>query len=162
MHQALLLIWISISRMQLNSTSHSSRSLFDRNLLLCSLGIILNLSASDSPITQDPRLQTHYRSMVATHQFAATWIRFNIAYAASQLACFCASAGPKHHAALHHLMEYLVCYPSFKLEYSKKSCNSMGLNGFCDADWATSDTRHSTTGFIFCYNGAPIQWKTKL
>jgi hypothetical protein len=75
---------------------------------------------------------------------------------------FCASAEPMHHAALHHLMEHLVRYPSFKLEYSKKSCNSMGLDGFCDADWATSDTRRSTTGFIFRYNGAPMQWKTKL
>ena len=120
------------------------------------------LSASDSPITPDPRLQTHYRSMVATLQFAATWVRFDISFAVSQLARFCASAGPTHHAALHHLMEYLVRYPSFKLEYSKKSCNRMGLDGFCDSDWASSDTRRSTTGFIFRYNGAPIQWKTKL
>jgi hypothetical protein len=64
-------------------------------------------------------------------------------------------------AAREH-MEYLVGYPSFKLEYSKKSCNRMGLDGFCDANWATSDTRHFTTGFIFRYIGAPIQWKTKL
>jgi hypothetical protein len=51
-----------------------------------------NLSASDSPITPDPQQQTHYRLMVATLQFAASWVRFNIAYAVSQLARFCASA----------------------------------------------------------------------
>jgi hypothetical protein len=75
-----------------------------------------NLSASDYPITPDPSLQTHYRSMVATLQFAATWVRFDIAYAVSYLVQFCASAGPTHHADLHHLMEYLVRYPSFKLD----------------------------------------------
>jgi hypothetical protein len=42
-----------------------------------------NPSASDSPITPVPRLQTHYRSMVAILQFAATWARFDIAYAVS-------------------------------------------------------------------------------
>jgi hypothetical protein len=118
-----------------------------------------NLSASDYPITPDPSLQTHYRSMVATLQFAATWVRFDIAYAVSYLVQFCASAGPTHHADLNHLMEYLVRYPSFKLEYSRKSCN---LDSFCDADWETSDTRRSTTAFIFRYTGAPIQWKTRL
>jgi hypothetical protein len=59
-------------------------------------------------------------------------------------------------------MEYLVCYPRFKLEYSKKSCNSMGLDGFCYSDWVTSDTRRSTTGTIYRYNGAPIKGKTKV
>ncbi len=100
-----------------------------------------NLRAADSPNTPDSRLQTHYRSMVATLQFAASWVSFNLACAVSQLARFCVSAGLTHHAALHHLMECLVSYPSFKLEYSKKSCNRMGLDGFCDSDWGTRDTR---------------------
>jgi hypothetical protein len=59
-------------------------------------------------------------------------------------------------------MEYLVSYPSFKLEYSKKSCNRMGLDGFCDPDWGTCNTIRSTTDTIYRYNGAPIHGKTKL
>jgi hypothetical protein len=59
-------------------------------------------------------------------------------------------------------MEYLVCYSSFKLEYSKKSCNSMGLDGLCGSGWCTSDARRSTTGTTYRYNGASIHWKTKL
>ena len=89
-------------------------------------------------------------------------MRFDIAYAVSQLARFCASAGPTHWAALHHLMEYLVKYPSFKLEYRKCTKHPRGLDGYCDSDWGTSSTRRSTTGNIFRYNGAPIHWKTKL
>jgi hypothetical protein len=102
--------------------------------------------------------------MVATLHSAARWVRFDIAYAVFQLARFCASAGPVHHATLHHLIKYLasVRYPGFKLEYSKKSSNYTGLDGFCDSDWGTSDTRRSTTGTIYRFNGAPIHWKMKL
>jgi hypothetical protein len=59
-------------------------------------------------------------------------------------------------------MEYIVKYPSFKLDYKKKPNKVTGLDGFCDADWGTSDTRRSTTGNVFRYNGAPIHWKSKL
>jgi hypothetical protein len=73
-----------------------------------------NLSADDSSAAPDPQRQMHHLSMTATLQFAATWVRFDIAFAVSQLALYCALAkGPTHWAALHHLMEYLVLYPSF-------------------------------------------------
>ena len=42
----------------------------------------------------DQRKQKYYRSFTAKLQFAASWIRFDIAYPVSSLACFCASAGP--------------------------------------------------------------------
>ena len=120
------------------------------------------LKPDDAPTTPDKKRQTFYRSMVARLQFAATWVRFDISYTVGQLARFCASAGPSHCAALHHLMEYIVKYPSFKLDYKKKPNKVTGLDGFCDADWGTSDTRRSTTGNVFRYNGAPIHWKSKL
>ena len=119
------------------------------------------LDPADSPLVADKKSQTIYRSMVARLQFAATWVRFDISYAVAQLARFCASAGSSHWAALHHLMEYLVKYPSFKLEYSKRP-KTIGLDGYCDADWGNNSSRRSTTGNIFRYNGAPIHWKTKL
>ena len=33
---------------------------------------------------------------------------------------------------------------------------------FVDADWAGDASRRSTTGFVLCYNGAPIMWSAKL
>jgi hypothetical protein len=59
-------------------------------------------------------------------------------------------------------MEYLSKYPSFKLEYSKRPTAITGLDGYCDADWGPSETRRSTTGLIFRYNGVPICWRSKL
>ena len=37
-----------------------------------------------------------------------------------------------------------------------------GLDGYCYADWGTSDSRRLITGTLFRYNGTPIAWKSKL
>ena len=120
------------------------------------------LTSADAQEIPDKQKQAFYRSMVARFQFAETWVRFDISYTVGQLARFCASAGSSHFAALHHLMEYLEKHPSFKLDYHKGQTKTTGLDGYCDVDLGTSNSRRSITGNIFCYNGAPIAWKSKL
>ncbi len=46
--------------------------------------------------------------------------RFDISFAVSQLARFCASAGATYWAALHHLMEYVEGLLSFKITYRRQ------------------------------------------
>jgi hypothetical protein len=75
----------------------------------------LVLDDSDCPELPDPIKQKHYRSFVAKVQFAAYWVRFDISYAAAQLARFCVSAGPSHWAALAHLRGYPIHRPSLIL-----------------------------------------------
>ncbi len=94
-------------------------------------------------------------------QFAATWARFDISYTVGQLASFCSNPGTTHLAALHHLMEYLVCYPTFKLVFRRSPLDKNHLDGFVDSDWGSDDARRSTTGSIARYNGTPIAWKSK-
>jgi hypothetical protein len=55
--------------------------------------------------------------MVARLQYAATWVHFDISFTVAQLlvARLCASAGPTHWAALHHVIEYLAKHSSLKL-----------------------------------------------
>jgi hypothetical protein len=120
------------------------------------------LHPEDSPLVPDKKRQAIYRSTVARLQYAATWVRFDISFTVAQLARFCASAGPTHWAALHHVMEYLVKTPSFKLTYRKKQKTLTGLEGFCDSDWGNSSSRRSTTGLLFRYDNAPIFWRSKL
>jgi hypothetical protein len=79
-------------------------------------------------------------------QFAASWIRFDTSFTVSSLARFCISAGPSHWAALHHLMEYLEGFPSFKITYRRRTGVDDGLSGFADADWGNSSSRRSTSG----------------
>ncbi len=46
------------------------------------------LTSASCPQIADPRKQKFYRSFVAKLQFAASWIRFDISFTASQLARF--------------------------------------------------------------------------
>jgi hypothetical protein len=123
-------------------------------------GLVLN--NEDCPILPDARKQKYYRSFVAKLQFAASWIRFDTSYSVSTLARFCASAGPSHWAALHHLMEYLEGFPSFKLTYRRRSGVDDGLTGFADSDWGNSSSRRSTSGNLCLYNRSPILWRSKM
>ncbi len=75
--------------------------------------------AEDIPELPYPTKQKYYRSFVAKLQFAATWIPFDISFAVSQLALFCALAGSMQWATLHHLIEYLAGHPSFKIKYGR-------------------------------------------
>lgn len=138
---------------------------FDQRVLRGKLAPMQNgivLTPDDCPVTPDKKRQSTYRSIVAKLQFASTWVRYDISFAVAQLARFCASAGPSHWGALRHLMGYLMANSSFKLEYRRRREKAIGLDGYCDADWANNVTRRSTTGNIFRYNFGPISWKSKL
>ncbi len=54
------------------------------------------LEHDDCPETPDPREQKIFRSFSAKLEFAGAWVRCDISFSASQLARFCASAGPPH------------------------------------------------------------------
>ena len=120
----------------------------------------LVLDNNDCPELPNPIKQKHYRSFVAKVQFAAYWVRFDISYAAAQLARFCVSAGPSHWAALTHLMGYLTHRPSLKLVYRRDA--EGGLDGFTDSDWGNSVSRRSTTGLVVRFNRAPVLWRSKM
>ncbi len=122
----------------------------------------LVLDNDDCPVTPDPRKQKHCRSFVAKLQFAASWIRFDLSYAASTLDRFCGSAGPSQLAALHHLMEYLEGFPSFKLTYRRRIEIDGGLSGFADSNWGNSSSRRSTSGNLCLYIRSLILWPSKL
>jgi hypothetical protein len=93
------------------------------------------LEPEDTPDLPDPRKQKFYSSLLAKLQFAAAWVRFDIAFAVSQLARFCASARSSHWTALRHLMEYLAGTPSFKITYRRSKGYSNLLSDYADADW---------------------------
>ena len=119
--------------------------------------------AEDAPGLPNQLKQKYYGSVLAKLQFAATWIWFDISFVVSQLARFCASAGPAQWATLHHLMEYLAAHPSFKIRYRSDMKLVDLLSGIADADWGNSSSRRSTSGMpvVMLYNKLPIMWKSK-
>jgi hypothetical protein len=118
------------------------------------------LTKDDGPESPDPKEQKIYRSFVAKKQFVANWVRYDVSFAAPQLARFCASAGVSHSAALHHVMGYLNSNPSFKLVH--QSGNYNGLDGFADSDWGNTESRRSTTGLLAPYNKSIVLWRSRM
>ncbi len=57
-------------------------------------GVVLTVAGLDCPDAPDPREQKVFWSITAKLQFASFWTRFDTAFTTSQLAWYCASAGP--------------------------------------------------------------------
>ncbi len=90
------------------------------------------LEQEDCPESPDQVRQKMCRSFVAKLQFAASWLRCDIAFTTSHLARFCASAGPSHRAALHHVVVYL--------EAGRNLASSCHTNGVSLTVWMVSQT----------------------
>ena len=107
------------------------------------------LPASDADqklMDKDPKF---FRSFVMKLQYVATWVRFDISFTVSQLASHVTTPGHAHWAALHHLMEYIDCYPTFKLVYRRGMSTGKELATWADADWGTDpETRKYVSGQV--------------
>ncbi len=112
---------------------------------------VVVLTKDNAPETPDPKVQKIYQSSVAKLKFVANWVRYDVSFAASQLARFC-DLRVYHWASLHHVIGYLHSNPSFKPVYQRGTYN--GLDGFADSDWAISelqqDCLHDTTNLSCC------------
>ena len=115
---------------------------------------------------------TWYRSNLASCLYLAMWTRPDIAFAVGKLAKYMHNPGAAHVSLLKHLLRYLKGATTKGLRYSfcteddHRHCrhaHPTGLYGYYDASFADDiDTRRSTMGYIFYYNGAPISWASKL
>jgi hypothetical protein len=143
----------------------STRSISQKHLVQ---SVFRYLTASSSAMriatVPDPRKLKYYPAFFTKLQFAASWIRFETSFTVSSLARFCASTGPSHWAALHHLMEYIEGFPSLKLNYRRRNGVDDGLSGFADSDWGNSSSRRrgSTSGNLCIYNRCSIPWRSKM
>jgi hypothetical protein len=118
------------------------------------------LTKDNAPQTPDPKNRKCIYHLLQKYNFVANWVRYDVSFAASQSARFCASAGVLHWAALHHVMEYLNSNPSFKLVYQCGNYN--GLDGFADSDWGNSESRWSTTGLLAWYKKTMVLWRSRM
>jgi hypothetical protein len=65
----------------------------------------------------------------------------------------------EHWQTAKGVLRYLISHASHGITFRGSDTS---LSGFCDADYAAdTDTRKSTTGYVFTLNGGAITWSSK-
>ncbi|GAX79328.1 hypothetical protein CEUSTIGMA_g6769.t1 [Chlamydomonas eustigma] len=105
-----------------------------------------------------------YRETVGALMYLQTGTRLDLAYAVGLLARFFQSPTDTtelHMDLLTSVMRYLQTTQHFGLEFGGEK--QKGLVGFSDSSYSSDvDTRRSTTGYVFTYNGGAVSWSSRL
>ena len=115
-----------------------------------------------------PEQLARYRSLIGSIGFAATTVRFDIAYAVSTLSRYLVRPNEKVIAAAERVIRYLIKTKDFKITWStdEEKIDEDKVNriwGAVDASFASDPiTRRSHGGFIVFNNGGAISWKSGL
>ena len=119
----------------------------------------LTSSMSPKDILEKQRMEKiPYRELIGSLSYAANCTRPDISYSVNQLAQFCNNPGKAHWEAAKRVLSYLAGTVSHGLLFSSGS----KLIGYTDSDFAgDTDTRKSTTGFIFLLFGGAVAWGSK-
>lgn len=105
-----------------------------------------------------------YRKAVGMLMYLATGTRPDLAFAVGQLSRFVAKPSSKHVGALKRVVRYLAGTMDYGITYTRSPEEAMcvELEGYCDSDWANdSETRKSTTCFVFTLAGGAISWMSR-
>ena len=125
----------------------------------------LKLSKAMAPQTEaevEEMDNVPYLNAVGSLQYLATMTRPDIAYAVSCLGRFNSSPGPKHWAAVKHLLRYCKGTMDYQLHFNADS-DIQSFTTFCDASHGDCpDSGRSTGGYLTTIGGGAIGWSSKL
>jgi hypothetical protein len=105
-----------------------------------------------------------YAQAIGSLQYLVTCTRSDLGFPVNHLAQFMANPGPSHWTALKRIFRYLQHTSTWGLLYKSPSTpiSDHLLCGWSDADWVgDTDTRWSTSSYIFQLHGALISWQNK-
>ena len=101
-----------------------------------------------------------YSELVGSLLYLSVCTRPDITNAVGALARYSAAPTKAHWEAATTVLRYLGGTRQYGLKYG---CSSTGLVGYVDSDFAGDvDSRRSTTGYAFIFNGAAISWSSRL
>eukprot|EP00170_Pyropia_yezoensis_P004656 contig_18961_g4669 len=99
-----------------------------------------------------------YQELVGALLHLATCTRPDISFVVGRLYSFVSAPTVAHLAAAKRVLRYLKGTASMALTYGR----AVPVVGYHDADFAgDTDTRRSTTGYVFTMHGAAISWLNK-
>ena len=123
----------------------------------------VNLSTRDCPTSDEDKKfmsKVPYQSAVGSLMYAMIATRPDIAFAVGAVSRFMSNPGDKHWEAVKLILRYLCG--------TKNRCLCLGggnvsIIGYTDSDYAgCSDSRKSTSGYIFQFMGGAISWRSRL
>jgi hypothetical protein len=104
-------------------------------------------------------LRIRYQQAVGSLMYAMMGTRPDIAFAVSVVSRFASNPDQSHWLAVQQIFRYLRGTIDYELVYSGSLSS---LVGYTDSDWAgDTDTRRSTSGYIFNLGSGAITWSSK-
>jgi hypothetical protein len=106
----------------------------------------------------------NYRAVVGSLQYLTQTTRPDLAYSVGVASRQTANPTAESWLAIKHILAYLAGTTDYGLRYHlpQDDSDTADIVGWTDSDWAGSKSdRKSTSGFVFCYAGAAISWKSK-
>ena len=101
-----------------------------------------------------------YRSILGSVMWGQLATRPDLSFSVSLLARFQANPGIEHWKALMHVIGYIRNTLDYGLTYSR-DCDLSPI-AYVDADYgACTDTRRSTSGYVFMMSGGAVSWSSK-
>lgn len=112
-----------------------------------------------TPTDVEPDHSFPYAMAIGSLMYAAVGTRPDISFAIQYLAQFTSRPSAAHITAVKRIFRYLNGTRNLRLTYRSGGSNT--LEGFTDADWATSAVdRRSVAGYIFTLAGGAISWSS--
>ena len=100
-----------------------------------------------------------YRQIIGCLMYVMLCTRPDISYSIGVLSKFLEQPTKMHWTSAKRILRYLKGTKDYKLCYRRNDSTSMFA--CCDADWASSFDRKSTTGFAIFVNGNFVSWSSK-
>ena len=115
------------------------------------------LSASEGELLD--KSVSPYCELVGSLLYIAVCSRPDITQAVGALSRYMAKPTTVHWNLARGVVQYLGTTVDYGITFG----GGTGLLGYCDSDFAgDKDTRRSTTGYVFVFNGGAISWSSRL
>jgi hypothetical protein len=119
-------------------------------------GSVVEESESGTPVSFP------YQRAVGTLFYLANGTRPDLSYAVAWVARFSSCPTEGHVKAVKRILRYLKGTMDIGIKFGGSPNGKTDLIGYVDADYAgCMESRRSTSGFVFMYNGGPISWSSK-
>lgn len=100
-----------------------------------------------------------YRQLVGSIMYLMLCTRPDISFSTGVLSRFLSNPTEMHWKSAKRVLRYLQGTSGMKLSFKKT--DGLDIVAYCDADWASSFDRRSTTGYVIYVGNNLVAWKSK-